>query len=172
MGASASCAAQATSPRDVEPVIVVGGGVMGRCTAWRLALAGERVVLLDETNPCRGSWGETRASHLAMSFSFSWVSCASFPPFPAMARRVVSSRCTLLSVCFSRRFSRCISTRRTSRSRSRVSKDAGIGASCSCSCAGIPGAGAGVLPTKDEERCRCRCCCCSPRGRGVLGILR
>ena len=47
-------------------MVIVGGGVIGRCVAWRLALAGSRVVLFDALNPVRGSWGETRASHLAM----------------------------------------------------------------------------------------------------------
>ena len=51
---------------DDDPVVVVGGGVMGLCIAWRLVVAGEKVVLCDALNPLRGSWGETRASHLAM----------------------------------------------------------------------------------------------------------
>ena len=52
--------------RDADPIVIVGGGVMGRAAAWRLALGGQKVVLLDALNPLRGSWGDTRASHMAM----------------------------------------------------------------------------------------------------------
>eukprot|EP00966_Prymnesium_polylepis_P267803 6186591-Prymnesium_polylepis.1 len=63
---------------------------MGRCAAWRLAAAGERVILLDELNPLRGSWGETRASHLAMEVTvlLQMGIGSSKPP----SRRVPSSR--------------------------------------------------------------------------------
>lgn len=66
-GLTASASRCLSADADAEdPVVVVGGGVIGRCVAWRLALAGSRVVLFDALNPVRGSWGETRASHLAM----------------------------------------------------------------------------------------------------------
>jgi len=64
--AANSCRSAAEADAEADPVVIVGGGVIGRCVAWRLALAGSRVVLFDALNPVRGSWGETRASHLAM----------------------------------------------------------------------------------------------------------
>jgi len=40
-------------------VVVVGAGVVGACTAHRLAQRGQRVVLLDRSGPCRGTTAAT-----------------------------------------------------------------------------------------------------------------
>ena len=56
-------ATAAAGPR----VVVVGGGIMGASAALALARRGARVALLDAEHAIRGSWGETRAAHLAQS---------------------------------------------------------------------------------------------------------
>ena len=53
-----------------QRVVVLGGGVMGSAAAWKLAAAGCDVTLIDENHPVRGSWGESRASHLSMEDPF------------------------------------------------------------------------------------------------------
>ena len=54
------------SDTDEADYIVIGGGVMGLATTWRVASAGKRVICLDASHPIRGSWGESRASHLTI----------------------------------------------------------------------------------------------------------
>lgn len=53
-------------------VIVVGAGVVGAATAFRLARAGARVTLLDRAGPGRGT----------SSTSFAWVNSNDKPPLP------------------------------------------------------------------------------------------
>ena len=49
-------------------VVVVGGGVMGHAVALSLLESPRRlrVTVVDEHHAVRGSWGESRASHLSM----------------------------------------------------------------------------------------------------------
>src|SRR6476469_4513179 len=60
------------SARAATEVIVIGGGIIGAATAYRLTLAGARVTLLDAAEPGRG----TSAS------SFAWLNSAHKPPRP------------------------------------------------------------------------------------------
>jgi hypothetical protein len=50
----------------VDPVVVVGGGIMGQSIACYLAKnsGAGRVVLVDASHSVRGSWGESRFAHL------------------------------------------------------------------------------------------------------------
>lgn len=48
-------------------VLIVGGGVAGLSTAYHLTRRGKRVVLCNAGHSVRGSWGETRAAHLAQT---------------------------------------------------------------------------------------------------------
>lgn len=89
---------------ETDPVIVVGGGVMGRAAAWRLALSGQRVVLLDALNPLRGSWGDTRASHLAMEDKVLLkMSLASMPEWIALEEEFMAASASALTAS-ARRF--------------------------------------------------------------------
>ena len=60
------------SERAGTEIIVIGGGIVGAATAYRLTLAGARVTLLDAGEPGRG----TSAS------SFAWLNSAHKPPRP------------------------------------------------------------------------------------------
>ena len=74
-GAAATLAATAVacSPRDaaeVHDVVVVGGGIMGASITHSLARRGGpelTVAMVDATHAVRGSWGESRAVHLAQA---------------------------------------------------------------------------------------------------------
>ncbi|CAK9037817.1 unnamed protein product [Durusdinium trenchii] len=50
---------------EAKPVVVLGGGVMGRSTAWSLCRSGNHVVLLDGGHAEKGSWGESRIARLS-----------------------------------------------------------------------------------------------------------
>lgn len=58
------------SARTATEIIVIGGGIVGAATAYRLTLTGARVTLLDAGEPGRG----TSAS------SFAWLNSAHKPP--------------------------------------------------------------------------------------------
>ena len=73
VGGAALCAGVWWGQKQDSPepaIVVVGGGVMGLATAWKLgeALRGSSgtVELIDTGHAVRGSWGSTRASHLSM----------------------------------------------------------------------------------------------------------
>ena len=52
---------------DEDPIVIIGGGVMGMTTAKHLIENSTRkVVLIDANHAVRGSWGESRASHLTI----------------------------------------------------------------------------------------------------------
>ena len=83
-GAAAAAAAVATAAAVAPPaccdgssdgeleecdVLVVGGGVVGLSTAYHLARRGKRVLLCNAGHSVRGSWGESRAAHLAQTDS-------------------------------------------------------------------------------------------------------
>src|SRR5947209_661952 len=53
-------------------IIVVGGGIIGASTAYRLAQAGARVTLLDAGQLAGGT----------SSGSFAWLNANNKPPFP------------------------------------------------------------------------------------------
>lgn len=50
---------------DGDPVVVLGGGVMGLSTAWSLARSGVKVTLLDAGHAEKGSWGESRIARVS-----------------------------------------------------------------------------------------------------------
>lgn len=55
---------QFDEPMDItpklDPVVVVGGGVMGSSIASALSERGRDVLLIDESHPLRSSWGDSR----------------------------------------------------------------------------------------------------------------
>jgi len=48
-----------------DPVVVLGGGVMGLSTAWSLSRSGVKVTLVDAGHSEKGSWGETRIARVS-----------------------------------------------------------------------------------------------------------
>lgn len=55
----------ASDPLPAEaPVVVIGGGLMGSCTAYWLARAGVRVVLLEQQAPAFGATGRNGGFHV------------------------------------------------------------------------------------------------------------
>ncbi|HEY8597692.1 MAG TPA: FAD-binding oxidoreductase [Thermomicrobiales bacterium] len=58
------------SERAATEIIIIGGGIIGAATAYRLTLAGARVTLLDTGEPGRGTSGS----------SFAWLNSAHKPP--------------------------------------------------------------------------------------------
>eukprot|EP01043_Picozoa_sp_COSAG02_P009152 COSAG02_NODE_306_length_25175_cov_76.540118_13_plen_384_part_00 len=65
------CEGNAGRPKEDKleecDVLIVGGGVVGLSTAYHLTRRGKRVVLCNAGHSVRGSWGETRAAHLAQT---------------------------------------------------------------------------------------------------------
>mmetsp|Transcript_49701 Transcript_49701/g.124945 ORF Transcript_49701/g.124945 Transcript_49701/m.124945 type:complete len:508 (+) Transcript_49701:91-1614(+) len=59
------CAALPVTDSNRKRVVIIGGGIMGACTAHTLASRGHSVVLLDAGHPIRSSWGESRIARLA-----------------------------------------------------------------------------------------------------------
>ena len=43
-----------------EVVVIIGGGAMGTATAWSLSKRGHSCLLIDDGNPFKSSWGESR----------------------------------------------------------------------------------------------------------------
>ena len=46
---------------DTADVVVIGAGVMGAASAWRLAERGLKVVVLEQASPASGSTGRSAA---------------------------------------------------------------------------------------------------------------
>jgi glycine/D-amino acid oxidase-like deaminating enzyme len=55
----------------IKDVVVVGGGIVGVCVTYRLALAGAKVVLLERGYPAGGTSGA----------SFAWINANDKPPY-------------------------------------------------------------------------------------------
>ena len=53
---------------EKDPIVIVGGGIMGLSTAHLLATttSSRKVIVIDANHALRGSWGESRASHLTI----------------------------------------------------------------------------------------------------------
>eukprot|EP00755_Sulcionema_specki_P038308 Sspe_Gene.110624::Locus_91687_Transcript_2_3_Confidence_0.400_Length_662::g.110624::m.110624 len=47
-----------------QRIVVVGGGVMGASTAWALSRMGHKCLLIDNGEPFKSSWGETRIARM------------------------------------------------------------------------------------------------------------
>ena len=55
------------SNREKTKIVVVGGGIMGSFATYLLSsMNGYHVTWIDAAHPIRGSWGETRAMHMAI----------------------------------------------------------------------------------------------------------
>ena len=59
-----------TVNQNARQVVVIGGGIVGACIAWRIACRGQRVTLLDKAEPGSG----------ASSHSFAWVNAGAKEP--------------------------------------------------------------------------------------------
>lgn len=68
-----------------DPIVIVGGGVMGSSVAYNLSKRGKNAVLVDSGRAVRGSWGYARSVHLCQYTSIRFQSVKrAIPKFRAL----------------------------------------------------------------------------------------